>query len=67
MKTLKDLRKEKGLSQQQLGKILNVTSQAIANYETGKRKNQLDFLQNYAKALDITLDEFAEILKNSTS
>lgn len=67
MDDLRTLRKQKGLSQQQLGKILNVTSQAIANYEIGKRKNQLDFIKKYADALDITLDEFAEALKNTTS
>ena len=65
--TLKDLRKKKGLSQEQLGKILNVTSQAIANYENGKRQNQLDFVKKYANTLDISLDEFFEILKQSTS
>lgn len=66
MQTLRDLRKKKGLSQKELGKILNVTSQAIANYECGKRQNQLIFIKNYAKALDITLDEFVKALENST-
>jgi len=67
MSALAEIRKSKGLTQKRLGEILNVSSQAIANYECGKRKNQLEFAQKYAHALNITLDEFARLLKNSTS
>lgn len=67
IKTLKELRKQKGLSQKALGEILNVSGQAIANYECGKRINQLMFARKYAQALGITLDEFALALEQSTS
>ena len=66
MKTLRKLRKEKGLTQQKLGKLLGVTSQAIANFECGKRFGQLKFIKAYADILGISLDEFAEIVENIT-
>ena len=65
--TLRELRKKKNLSQKQLGKILNVTSQAIGNYEKGKRFSQVLFAEEYSKALGITLEELIEILKQTIS
>jgi len=65
--TLRELRKRRNLSQKQLGKLLNVTSQAIGNYENGKRFAQLLFAKEYAIALGITLEELVEIIKETTS
>ena len=47
------IRKEAGLSQKELGKILGVSQQHIAQYENGKRIPKLETINNIAKALGI--------------
>ena len=39
---LRTLRKQRGLTQTDLGSLLNVSRQAYSNYETGKRTPDLD-------------------------
>lgn len=59
---LRYLRKQHGLTQDQMGKILNISRQAYSNYETSNRTPDLDtllFLSNFYK---ITLDDL--ILSN---
>ena len=54
-------RKEKGLSQEQLGEKLGVSFQAMSTWETGKFIPDSDHLPALAKALDLSLDSlFAE-------
>ncbi|MBQ8443739.1 MAG: helix-turn-helix transcriptional regulator [Clostridia bacterium] len=60
MKTLRELRKEKNLTQKELAQMLNVTSQAIANFENGTRAPNLLFAKKYAKVFGVSLDEFVE-------
>ena len=60
MKSLSEIRNDKKITQQKLGRILGVTSQAVANYECGKRTPNIVFARKYAKALGISLDELAE-------
>lgn len=59
--TLRELRKQTRKTQAELGKELGVTGQAIANYENGKRTPTIIFACSYAKALGVSLEQFASI------
>lgn len=52
---LKQLRTQKGLSQDVLAEKLFVTRQTISNYETGKSYPDIDTLQKIATELDVEL------------
>lgn len=51
------LRKEKGLTQAQLAKMLNVTDKAVSRWETGKGLPEATLLIPLANALGITVNE----------
>lgn len=53
---LKELRKEKGLTQRKLAEKLNYGYTAIANYESGRNQPKLQDLVRLADALDTSLD-----------
>lgn len=53
---LKALRKTSGMTQHQLGIKVNVTHQAIANYESGKRECSLDTFWMIAETFDVSAD-----------
>lgn len=54
---LKQLREERELKQEELGKILNVSRQSISNYENGLRfPNDEKFLIKLANFFDVSLD-----------
>lgn len=55
-KKLKELRKEKGISQKELGEFLNVCNQAVSFWETGSREPDLDTLRDIAKYFDTSID-----------
>ncbi len=62
-------RREKQLSQFQLGKLVGVTDKAISKWETGETKPRIEHCARLALALDISLDvllgvEFAELEGN---
>lgn len=50
---LKELRKAKGLTQQQLGDLLQVSKQAIANIEVGHNNPSLDFICKLIENLNV--------------
>lgn len=52
-----NIRKEKGMTQNDLAEKLGLTSQAICNYEKGIREPNLDTLKKLATALEVTVDE----------
>ena len=56
---IKSLRKGKGMTQQQLGDILNVTKVSICCYEKGTRIPAFDTLTELSRIFDVTLDYFA--------
>lgn len=58
-------RKEKGLSQKELGKLLGVSGAMIGQYETGQRKPRLDTLQRIASALGVDWLELVPEVKRS--
>jgi len=59
---IREARKRKGLSQEQLGEKLGLSFQAVSTWETGKFIPDADHLPALAKALDLSLDGlFAEM------
>ena len=55
-KRVKELRIEKGLSQQELGTAIGVTKVSICGYENGTRLPNLEKLVKLADALETTTD-----------
>lgn len=53
---LKQLRKEKGLSQIMLAKELGVSGGTVAMWETGKRKPQFEMFENLCTFFDRSMD-----------
>ena len=51
-KNIKQLRTQKGMTQDELAAVLFVTRQTVSNYETGKSRPDVDMLINMAAALD---------------
>lgn len=62
---IKELRKNKKLTQQQLADFVGISQNSIQRYETGKRIPPLDVLTKIAEALNITLDNILAKDKNS--
>ncbi len=56
MLKIKELRLSKGVSQQKVADFLNVSQQAYANYESGKRKPEYDLLLRLADFFDVSVD-----------
>lgn len=54
------LRKSKGLTQAELGRLAGVTEGAIRGYETGARNPKKEHLQKIAEALDVTPEAIAD-------
>lgn len=59
-KRLKELRAEKGLSQQALGQILGFCNQTISFWKSGSREPDLDTLLDIVHYFDVSLDELLE-------
>ncbi len=53
---IKQLRKQKDLTQSNLAKVVDLTYIQIGRYETGKSNPSADVLQRLAKALETTTD-----------
>ena len=53
---LKELREEKGLTQDQLAKIFNVENPTINRYEKNKRGKTFDILVQFADFFDVSVD-----------
>lgn len=51
------LRREKGLTQEQLGKMLDVSAQAVSKWETGKTCPDVMTLPILASLFGVTTDE----------
>ena len=57
---LKELRIEKGLSQQKLGENFGFCNQTISFWETGSREPDLDTLVEIAHYFEVTLEDLLE-------
>ncbi len=55
-----ELRKKKGLSQEQLGEKVNVTRQTISNWELNETTPNPEQLKLLSKALNISIDELLD-------
>ena len=54
-------RKRKNLTQEELAKRLNVTRQAVSNWENDKNYPNVEILKSIAKELDLKLSDVLEI------
>ena len=54
---IKELRKQKGLTQKELADLLHVTSQAVSRWEMGNVEPSVDTIVNMAKIFEVTTDE----------
>ena len=59
-KKIFELRKERGLSQEQLGEKINVTRQIISNWELGEASPNPEQLKKISKILNISIDELLD-------
>ena len=53
---LKELRLEKGVTQKEVAKALNISKSAYANYEQGVREPSYQVLANICKYFNVTSD-----------
>lgn len=51
------LRRDAGLTQQQLGDLLEITQQQVASFEIGRRRVPVSLLPNLAHALAVSIEE----------
>lgn len=56
-KNIKKAREGKGLSQEQLAERLNVTRQAVSNWERGKTQPDIEMLQRLSEVLEVSVEE----------
>ena len=56
IKRLKECRNDKGLSQKEIAKLLNITQQTYSDYETGRTNPDIDTLLSIAAILGCTTD-----------
>ena len=57
---IKNLRKEKGLTQKELADLLHMTSQAVSRWEKGEVEPSVDTISNMAKIFEVTTDEIID-------
>ena len=63
---LKELRKSKKLSQDEVAGYLHVTRQAVSHWETGKTKPDLNCLKKLCELYQISLNEMLELERKET-
>ena len=61
---IKNARKEKKLTQQQLAEKLFVSNKAVSNWETGKNIPDISIIDNIDKELDIDLKNMILLINN---
>jgi transcriptional regulator with XRE-family HTH domain len=54
--SIKKLREEKGMTQDELAEKLNVTRQAVSNWETGKTQPDIETLTRLAEIFDVSVE-----------
>lgn len=58
--TMRNIRKQKGMTLQQLADILGCSQQNISQYESGKRVPKLKTVQKIADALNVNVNDLLE-------
>jgi transcriptional regulator with XRE-family HTH domain len=61
--TIYRLRKEKGLSQDELGKLVGVSNKAVSKWETNEANPDITLLPLLAKTFGVTIDELLTDIK----
>ena len=56
-KRVKEVRKQKGISQEELAERADLSAQYISQIETGRKRGSLPTYNKLAKALDVSIDE----------
>ena len=64
---LYELRKEKGLTQQELADKLNITNKAVSKWETGDAFPETAQLKPLARILGVSVDELLEGKRNGNA
>lgn len=64
---IRHFREEKGISQAELAEGLNVTRQAVSNWECSKTEPDIETLHKISDILDITIEELIYGLKRETT
>ena len=57
MEEIRNVRKKRGLSQEQLARNSGLSRYSIINFETGRRNPRVKDLKNIAKALNVSVAE----------
>ncbi len=57
---LKKIRIQKNLTQEELGKLMNVTKTQVSRWESGKRSMYFETAKQLCKVLDITLQDLTK-------
>ncbi len=57
LKALKELRKQKDMTQKKLGELLNVAPSTISMWEKGEREPKCSDLKRLADVLDVSIDK----------
>ena len=57
---LKELRREKGITQEQLAEQLNVSGRTVSRWETGSNMPDIDILVELAELHDVTIPEIID-------
>jgi len=55
-KRLKELREEKGITQEQLGKLVNLSQQTIGHYEVNRAKPDIETIEKLAEYFNVSTD-----------
>lgn len=61
---IKRIRKERGLTQKQLAKMLNVSESMISQYESKNSNLRLSTIRNISEALDVTVGDIVDDWSN---
>ncbi len=56
MKALKELRKQRNLTQVKVSMDLHISREALANYENGKRQPSFDVLNKLSEYFNVSID-----------
>lgn len=66
-KRLKEIREERGLTQEELAQLLRSTKQVVSNYEIGKHAPSVVVAMEWARVLGISIDDLAGIDQPASS
>lgn len=64
---LTELRKDAGLTQQKMAKILHISASSISAYEIGVRMPTVEVLLSYAEYFDVSADYILGLVQHSDS